>query len=132
MPFNTNPKSVAFLAFGLLIACLCARAQDSKPSEQRQNANPVNLKVLKVNTADDVNQIMRAFTAGLGVECSYCHAPNSYASDDNPKKEVARQMIRLTKGISMNFNDGKMHVSCYTCHRGQTKPATAPDSRPAS
>lgn len=130
MPSNINPGSRVFLASGLLLACLCTRAQDSKPPEQRQNANPVNLKVLKVNTTDDVNQIMRTFTAGLGVQCSYCHVSNSYASDDNPKKEVARQMIGLTKGISMNFNDGKMHVSCYTCHRGQTTPATAPDVKP--
>jgi hypothetical protein len=25
--------------------------------------------------------------------------------------------------------DGKMHVSCYTCHRGEAEPKTAPEPK---
>jgi hypothetical protein len=28
--------------------------------------------------------------------------------------------------VNANFPDGKMHVSCYTCHRGEAEPKTAP------
>jgi hypothetical protein len=28
--------------------------------------------------------------------------------------------------INSRFNDGKAHVSCYTCHRGDTEPKMAP------
>jgi hypothetical protein len=69
---------------------------------------------------------MRTFTAGLGVPCNYCHVADNFASDDNPKKEVARRMIRLTRQINADFADRQMHVSCYTCHRGETEPKTAP------
>lgn len=87
---------------------------------------PTNLKVLKANTREDVEQIMRTFTAGLGVQCNYCHVPDSFAADDNPNKETARRMIKLLQKINDDFPDRKMHVSCYTCHRGEAEPKTAP------
>jgi hypothetical protein len=74
---------------------------------------------------------MRAFTAGLGVKCDYCHVQGNFASDDNPKKEVARHMIEMVEKINANFPDGKMHVTCYTCHRGEAEPKTAPEPKPA-
>lgn len=69
---------------------------------------------------------MRAFQAALGVKCQYCHVEGDFASDDNPKKEIARKMIVMAHEINSKFPDGKMHVTCYTCHRGATEPATAP------
>ena len=92
--------------------------------------NPTNLKVLKVTTRPEVVQIMRTFTAGLGVQCSYCHMAGNYASDENPKKIAARQMIDLTIAVNSKFPDGKMRVTCYTCHHGETEPKTAPEPRP--
>ena len=92
---------------------------------------PKNLKVLKVATGPEVIQIMRAFTAGLGVKCEHCHVQGNFASDDNPKKEVARHMISMAMEINSKFPDGKMHVTCYTCHRGETEPKTAPEAKPA-
>jgi hypothetical protein len=93
---------------------------------------PTNLKVLKVTSGAEVRQIMRTFTAGLGVQCAYCHMGNNFASDENPKKEVARHMIQMAMDInSKNFTDGKMHVTCYTCHRGEAEPKTAPEPKPA-
>jgi pyruvate-formate lyase-activating enzyme len=84
---------------------------------------------LKVTTRPEVVAIMRTFTTGLGVECGYCHAPGNMASDDNPKKEVARHMIEMAQNINSHFPDGKMHVTCYTCHRGEAEPKTAPEPK---
>jgi|ERR1041385_1109303 hypothetical protein len=114
---------VCVLATALLFL-LPLNAQDKKDDEPQPP--PTNLKVLKVNTRAEVDQIMRTFASGLGVQCNYCHMQESYASDDNPKKEVARRMIRMIQKINAEFPDGKMHVSCYTCHRGETEPKTAP------
>jgi hypothetical protein len=99
--------------------------------EKRAPAPPANLKVLKVSSGAEVMQIMRTFTTGLGVPCSHCHVQGNNASDDNPKKEIARQMIRLTQQVNGNFPDGKMRVSCFTCHRGEAEPKTAPEPKPA-
>ena len=105
-----------------LLAPLCAQEKD--PPKQPP-PNPANLRVLKVANGQEVGQIMRTFTAGLGVQCIYCHVEGNFASDENPKKEVTRQMIRMAQQINANFPDGKMRVTCYTCHRGETEPKTA-------
>ncbi|HYL76926.1 MAG TPA: c-type cytochrome [Bryobacteraceae bacterium] len=121
----------------LLVACLFLSlslfAQEKAPEKQakRPRPNPTNLKVLKVTTGDEVIQIMRTFTAGLGVQCNYCHVQGNFASDENPKKEIARHMISMSQEINGKFPDGKMHVTCYTCHRGETEPKTAPEPKPA-
>jgi hypothetical protein len=107
---------------------LCA--QEKKDTSTLPIPDPTNLKILKVTTGVDVGQIMRTFSSGLGVQCSYCHIEGNFASDDNPKKESARQMVKLIQKINTDFPDGKMHVSCYTCHRGEAVPKTAPEPKP--
>ena len=104
-------------------------ASEKKDAPKKQQPNPTNLKVLKVATGPEVSQIMRTFTAGLGVQCSYCHVQGNFPSDENPKKDVARQMIKMTQVINSNFPDGKMRVTCYTCHRGEAEPKTAPEPK---
>ena len=89
---------------------------------------PTNLKLLK---PDNLIETMRSFTGALGVQCTYCHVMGNFASDDNPKKEIARHMISMSQEINGKFPDGKMHVTCYTCHRGETEPKTAPEPKPA-
>jgi hypothetical protein len=113
------------------------KAQDQAPDKAQDKApkqvpNPTNLKVLKVTSGTEVRQIMRTFTAGLGVQCVYCHVQGNFASDENPKKEVARHMIEMSQKINTQFSDGKMHVTCFTCHRGEAEPKTAPEPKPAS
>ena len=94
---------------------------------------PKNLKLLKGMTGEQVIETMRSFRTALGVQCNYCHVaaaaggPPDFASDDNPKKEVARTMIAMAREINAKFpQDGKRRVSCYTCHRGAAIPLTAP------
>ena len=117
----------------LMLLPLCAqeppKEAPKEPAKKREIPAPTNLKVLKVTTGTEVGQIMRTFTAGLGVQCSYCHVQGNFASDDNPKKEVARKMIQMAMKINGEFPDGKMHVSCYTCHQGEAEPKTAPEPR---
>lgn len=82
-----------------------------------------NLKILK---DENIGQIMQGFRAALGVQCTECHVQGNFASDENPKKDVARHMITMVAEINKNFPDGKEHVTCYTCHRGAVAPLTAP------
>ena len=118
-----------------LLILLPLAAQDKAPDKgekgRRPLPNPTNLKVLKLTTGPEVGQVMRTFTAALGVQCNYCHVQGNFASDDNPKKETARQMITMSQQINKTFPDGKMHVTCFTCHRGETEPKTAAEPKPA-
>ena len=84
---------------------------------------PTNLKIL---TPDNFMPAMRSFTVALGQNCNYCHVQGDRASDENPKKNIARHMLEMVQQINSHFPDGKMHVTCYTCHRGATEPLTAP------
>jgi hypothetical protein len=113
-----------------LLPLLALNAQE-KAAEKQAKAPPppTNLKVLKVTTGPEVVQIMHTFTVGLGVQCVYCHVQGNYASDENPKKDIARHMITMTQQINGNFSEGKLRVSCYTCHRGEAEPKTAPEPR---
>ena len=116
--------------FPLFLLCLTAFAQD-KPAPRPA---PKNLKVLKVTTGEEVSQIMRTFTVGLGVQCNFCHIQGNFVSDENPKKEVARRMITMTHDVNALFPDAatekKLRVSCYTCHRGEAEPKTTPPATP--
>jgi hypothetical protein len=117
----------------LVLLPLCAQDKDKEKEGKAKGPPPppTNLKVLKVTTGAEVRQVMRAFTTGLGVQCNYCHVMGNFASDENPKKEIARHMIEMAEKINANFPDQKMHVTCYTCHRGETEPKTVPEPKPA-
>jgi hypothetical protein len=137
--YDIRMRSVITSLLLLLPLCAQEKAQDKQEAKQDQKQekakrpmpNPTNLKILKVTTGPEVVQIMRTFTAGLGVQCNYCHVQGNNASDENPKKEVARHMIQMAMEINGKFfTDGKMHVSCYTCHRGEAEPKTAPEPKP--
>ena len=79
-----------------------------------------NLKILK---DDEVRSTMGAFRASLGVQCTYCHVQGDFASDENPKKNVARFMLTMVHDINGKLPaDAKVHVTCYTCHRGAAVP----------
>ena len=123
---------------GFLFFVLAAGAQQSpgeapgEPPVQRQERPPQNLKLLQ---PEEVRATMRAYRTGLGVRCEFCHVQGNDASDEKPQKLTARKMIAMTQEINTKFPDtGKVHVSCYTCHRGAEEPlitAPAPPVPPA-
>ena len=60
-----------------------------------------NLSLLAPDS--DIPFVMRSFTQALGVQCVYCHVQGDFASDANPKKEVARKMIAMVRQIDASF-----------------------------
>ena len=85
-----------------------------------------NIQVMKGMPASRLMPVMMMFTKSLGVECSYCHIPGEFAKDDKPTKETARRMLKMVHQINdQNFAETRS-VSCWTCHRGSTKPESQP------
>ena len=121
------------LAVVLLLVPVCLSAQEKGGKGPGPFASPKNLKILTGETPDQLRTTMRAFTAALGVQCTFCHVQGDFASDDNPKKETARMMLTMAREVNSKFPDGQTvrHVSCYTCHRGATTPATEPPAADA-
>ncbi len=114
------------LALALLLSVSAFAQEKGGGKKFGPPPEPKNLKVLTGMSGAQVIQIMRAANAALGVECVYCHVQGDFPSDENPKKETARMMLTMTREINGKFADGKQHVTCFTCHRGSTEPATAP------
>jgi len=98
-----------------------------------------NLQVFPKNIGrPELISNMKFFAQSLGVRCTHCHVGTEgqplstfdFASDAKPAKLVARKMLAMVHRINeqdfgvKDFKDVK--VTCYTCHRGSTKPLTAP------
>jgi len=114
-----------FLPILVMLLPLCAQPPQEAPKKGRGPFQPKNLKILK---PEQVRSAMGAFRAALGVQCTFCHVEGDFASDEKPQKNTARMMITMVHEINGKFPavEGKMYVTCYTCHRGKTEPDTAP------
>jgi photosynthetic reaction center cytochrome c subunit len=87
-----------------------------------------NITHLRGMPADQMFPTMVYFEAALGVGCGYCHEGNNTQRDldDNPKKDVAREMIDLVNVINESF-EGEREVTCFTCHNGRPVPIGTPN-----
>jgi hypothetical protein len=90
--------------------------------EERAEQKYKNIQVLKGVPAERWMPIMFAFKGSLGVECTFCHVKDQWDKDDKENKQVARKMIKMVKDINGQLG-GVGKVSCFTCHRGQERPA---------
>ena len=91
-----------------------------------------NIKMFKGMPAGRLVTVMEmGFARSLGAKCTLCHVDDKWASEEKKEKQVARDMAAMTKTINDSLLAKIPHlesehptVTCATCHRGQTKPAT--------
>jgi len=132
MTRSRNRTALLALAF-LASATLYAQEQWTWPEK------PKNLQVLpKDFTGQRLRPVMTGFTRALGVRCSYCHigeegkplSSYDFASDQNPNKERAREMLRMLGSINEHLkkitpsSEPRVNMWCHTCHQGRPRPAT--------
>jgi Photosynthetic reaction centre cytochrome C subunit/Tetratricopeptide repeat len=130
-----------FMAFVLIaIGTASSAVAQTAPAAGQPPAPPplTNLKIYPKEIArPELIATMQGFVRQLGVQsqggCSYCHvgtAPQwDFASDANPKKDVARRMILMSREITAKLPEvtGKQAsaitaLRCATCHRGMAVP----------
>lgn len=92
-----------------------------------------NVKALTfgVSALQLVRAMDQGFGRSLGVGCDHCHVVGQWDSDSLRPKRIAREMIRLNGTINIELSkikdfEGPVGASCWTCHRGSTRPARAP------
>lgn len=113
------------LPFALMLSFSSAQAQAPAPP-----AAPSMWKDLRVLPKEiskpELKSIMKTMSKSLGVDCDLCHKePNMEA--DTPNKKIAREMMQMTAELNKKYRpttNGK--VTCFTCHRGDKRPAEAP------
>jgi cytochrome c5 len=127
-----------FITLSAIVLTVAILSQSFKTASQRPEKKLKNIKAFPSSmTYEQVDHEMDKFKAALNVKCNYCHAQTKesapkldMASDDNPKKEIARSMIRMTMDMNQKYMSTIPHsdttniqqITCNTCHRGQTKP----------
>jgi photosynthetic reaction center cytochrome c subunit len=99
-----------------------AQAVDAKTAEQVFK----NIIQLKGTPADQVPPAMQFIAASLGVDCAFCHVQGKMEADDKGAKRTAREMMAMTAAINTNSFRGQRQVTCYSCHRGSTRPVNTP------
>jgi tetratricopeptide (TPR) repeat protein len=74
---------------------------------------------------------MQAIAQALGVSCDYCHATARGSGAPEPKKDIARQMIAMTREINARVQqatgNSSAKVECVTCHHGVPVPRQLSD-----
>lgn len=95
-----------------------ATASAQQQPQARQNPTTRNL------LAD-----MQSYAQALGVTCEYCHVAPANSGLPQPKKDIARTMIAMTRDVNVQVQlaTGKApveatRVECATCHRGVSIP----------
>ncbi len=123
----TTADKIACAALAALLAAAPASADEM-----------TNLKVFPADAEKGVViDAMKQWSAALGVKCTFCHVQKvpgdfqsmDFASDDIGHKETARRMMRMTQQLNGDLlpqaaGEDDARVSCVTCHRGLTNPAT--------
>jgi tetratricopeptide (TPR) repeat protein len=68
---------------------------------------------------------MQEIAQSLGVECQYCHSAERGSGLPEPRKDIARAMMAMTRDLNTKIQaaTGKAagdatEVKCITCHRG--------------
>ncbi|WP_270087751.1 c-type cytochrome [Sphingobacterium sp. SYP-B4668] len=127
-------KTIIVVAVFITAITLLAFIPTQHPTQEKK---ATNLKVLPKNISnEELDKVMDEFKVALGVKCNFCHAKSvtdpkrmDFASDENPHKEVARSMMKMTMQINkkhFKHRDEKTgqiaQISCMTCHNGKEHP----------
>ncbi|MEO8500801.1 MAG: c-type cytochrome [Vicinamibacteria bacterium] len=119
-------------------------ASPAAPAQAHAELPPKNLKVLPQDwSRKQVVEVMKTFTAGLGVRCQYCHVGEEgkpfsewdFASDKKSSKQRARDMVQLLEEVNRRLGaltnlhgDGSAPLaSCATCHHKVARPRPIED-----
>jgi len=116
-------------ALWLASAAIVAQGTTDRP----QMAEEVfkNVQLLKGIPVDQFMGTMGLFSASTGLNCTDCHLDESggnwakYA-DDNARKQMTRRMMQMVDTINQTNFGGRQVVTCFTCHRGTSRPSVMP------
>ena len=138
LPAFVLTAAAAVFGISVAVAQTSPPAQGSRPPPTFANPPHKNLKVLPNDiSGQELLGTIKFFAQSLGVRCTYCHVGTEgqplstfdFASDSKEHKNTARAMMAMvatlnakTLPLATGLPDAK--VTCFTCHRGSTKPAT--------
>jgi tetratricopeptide (TPR) repeat protein len=100
-------------ARSLILSTLCAVAAFAQPG------------------GPDAALNMQTIAQALGVSCDYCHNAARGSGAPEPKKDIARHMIAMTRELNVRVQqatgNSSAKVECVTCHHGVPIPRQLSD-----
>ena len=126
--------SVMWLTSVLSAGGQARQAEQAAQEQKPQMAEDVftNVQLLRGIPVKEFMGTMGFFSAATGMNCTQCHVEESGGSwaryaDDTALKQTARRMIVMMNAINRTYFGGRRVVTCYSCHRGVTRPEVIPD-----
>jgi photosynthetic reaction center cytochrome c subunit len=120
---------LVFLVIGWNAKTAQTQSTGDKPVEQVRK----NIQVLKGLPDSQLFLLMNFVGDSLGVNCDYCHVKGEknpqtgedtwlWERDDKKEKAAGRDMMRMVLELNRATFNREAVVTCYTCHRGSTRP----------
>lgn len=100
-------------------------AQEAKPAEPTAEQVFKDIQVFKGVPAKDLIPAMEFMSASLKKPCTYCHEKDDFSAETEGK-EVGRKMVLLQRDINEKWFNGRLSVTCQSCHDGEEHPSTVP------
>ncbi len=117
----TSLSLVVFAAapFAILLA------KQDPPKDLKCEDVYTNIKMFRGQPATELIPAMEFMAASMKWECKDCHDIADFTKETHAI-ETTRQMIALQKDINDKWFNGRMEVTCATCHRGEEHPPNLP------
>jgi len=129
----TTRLCVALLLIFLVIGWKAQTAQTQSTADKPVEQVRKNIQVLKGLPDSQLFLLMNFVGDSLGVNCDHCHVKGEknpqtgedtwlWERDDKKEKAVGRDMMRMVLELNRTSFKREAVVTCYTCHRGSTRP----------
>jgi len=130
---TTNRLFVVLLLIFLVIGWKAKSAQTQSTADKPVEQVRKNIQVLKGLPDSQLFLLMNFVGDSLGVTCDHCHVKGEknpqtgedtwvWERDDKKEKAVGREMMRMVLELNRTRFNREAVVTCYTCHRGSTRP----------
>jgi photosynthetic reaction center cytochrome c subunit len=130
---TTSRLFVALLLIFLVIGWNAKTAQTQSTGDKPVEQVRKNIQVLKGLPDSQLFLLMNFVGDSLGVNCDHCHVKGEknpqtgedtwlWEREDKKEKAVARDEMRMVLELNRTRFNREAVVTCYTCHRGSTRP----------
>lgn len=118
---------LATLAVGLVPIVVFSAPQTGPQVPEGPKAEEVykDIQVFKGVPASDIIPAMEFMAASMKMRCTGCHDAKDYAAP-NKNKATSRKMVLMQREINEKNFEGKLEVTCNSCHNGMEHPAGVP------
>lgn len=120
-----RPLTLPLVLLGVSPFVFALAKQDQPKQDPKAEDVYANIKVFKGIPANDLIPAMEFMCASMKWECKDCHDLADFTKETHAI-ETTRQMVLLQNDINEKWFNGRLEVTCMTCHNGEEHPVNTP------